>query len=160
MESTSGRAAHSEVYLPANTGPGEPEQSGASQPVAGGHETILVVEDEAPVRQTLRTCLQLYGYRVLEAETGSQALEIWKQQGGRIDLLFTDMIMPEGMTGLQLAERLWREAPALKVIISSGYHAKTARLPDEESARIRYLAKPYEVPTLASTVRAFLDEKG
>ena len=149
-----------EIYLPACAGPDGVESPAAQQPVAGGHETILVVEDESAVRKTVRMCLLRYGYRVLEAETGVQALEIWQRDGERIDLLLTDMIMPEGLTGLQLAERLRAMNPALKVIIASGYHLESEPPPDARPNGFRYLAKPFEATTLVAAVRALLDNEG
>ena len=161
VRSAVGQGSSFEIFLPASSAPRSKEHPAAPPQIAGGHETILLVEDEAPVRHTFRIGLQRLGYRVLEAETGIQALELWEQHRGRIDLLFTDMIMPEGMTGLQLAERLRAKDPALKVIIASGYGSRAAGTlsPDAKSAGIRYLAKPFEIMTLAATVRTSLDEK-
>ena len=82
-----------------------------------------------------------------------------KQHAGRIDLLFTDMVMPEEMTGLELAEQLRQTQANLKVIISSGYNVEMTAL-DEAAARgIVGLTKPYQVETLAATVRKCLDQK-
>jgi len=161
VRSAVGQGSSFEVFLPASTAPRSKEHPAAPPQIAGGHETVLLVEDEAPVRHTFRIGLQRLGYRVLEAETGIQALELWEHHRERIDLLFTDMIMPEGMTGLQLAERLRAKDPALKVIIASGYGSRAAGTlsPDAKSAGIRYLAKPFEIMTLAATVRTSLDEK-
>ncbi len=159
VRSAVGQGSSFEVFLPAAAGPGVKESREAILPVAGGGETILLVEDDAAVRQTIRDCLRLYGYRILESDTGAVALERWEQEGGRIDLLFTDMIMPGGMTGLQLAERLRARKPALKVILASGYDPEIARPPDALLTGVHYLAKPFEGLTLAAAVRALLDEK-
>ena len=157
VRSAVGKGSTFEVFLPASLTPDGIGSRPACPPVAGGHEIILLVEDEAAVRQIIRACLQRYGYRIVEAESGIKALEIWEEQAGRIDLLFTDMIMPEGLNGLQLAERLRAKKPALKVIIASGYNAEKTQPPDANSVGFRYLGKPFEVQTLAATVRAALD---
>jgi CheY-like chemotaxis protein len=101
--------------------------------------------------------LQRSGYQVVQATTGQQALEAWTDQGANIDLLLTDLVMPEGLTGLELAQRLRREKPGLKVIIMSGYllDQTLEALPARE--KILYLPKPFESATLAKFVRACLD---
>jgi len=86
-----------------------------------GSETILVVEDEASVRDVVVEVLRSHGYQTLVADSGPQALERWKQHDGKIHLLLTDLVMPGGLTGREVGERLLAEDPALKVIYSSGY---------------------------------------
>ena len=146
------------VYLPASTvevsEPAAP-QAGAGLP--GGPETILVVEDDESVRRMVARVLKGRGYRVLEAANGVEALRLWKGRRAPIDLLFTDMVMPEGVSGLELCERLRAERPELKVIISSGYsdHLAAGGLAGRED--IAYLPKPCAPDTLATTVRACLD---
>jgi PAS domain S-box-containing protein len=124
---------------------------------AGGTETILLVEDDSSVRRMASQTLGRLGYRVLEAGNGVEALERWDEHAGAIDLLLTDLVMPEQITGVELAERLRRLRPGLKVVISSGYSADHAgrqtRLPDG----IEFLSKPYRVGDLAAAVRRCLD---
>ena len=71
----------------------------------GGNETILVVEDEVALRRLVSRSLRLMGYAVFEAENGQSAIRLWQEQNGKFDLLFSDMVMPEGLTGLDLAEK-------------------------------------------------------
>ena len=91
------------------------------QPVRGGKESILLVEDEAAVRHLFRVILQRKGYEVFEAESGVAGLQVWKEHQSKIQLLVTDMVMPEGISGRELAEQLQQEKPSLKVIYCSGY---------------------------------------
>jgi CheY-like chemotaxis protein len=123
-----------------------------------GNETILVVEDEAAVRRMAVMSLQWFGYRVLEAANGPEALRLWEQHRSEIDLLFTDMVMPEGMTGLDLAGKLRAAKDGLKVVVSSGYSVDIANSGIPAGAGIAYLAKPYEVKVLVAMVRKCLDQ--
>jgi CheY-like chemotaxis protein len=100
--------------------------------------------------------LQRAGYRVIEASSGQQALEAWSEHPS-IDLLLTDMIMPEGLTGLDLAQRLRRQKPGLKVIIMSGYVSPDASQAIASDDGIVYLPKPFENATLTKVVRQRLD---
>ena len=86
-------------------------------------------------------------------------MTLWQAHGAQIDLLLADMVMPEGMTGLELAEQLRACKPGLKVIISSGYSAEIVRAGVPEKADMVYLPKPYETRRLAEVVRACLDQK-
>jgi len=122
-----------------------------------GHETILLVEDEMALRELARIVLEDYNYRILEAGSGVQALKVWEEHKEEIDMLLTDMVMPEGMTGRDLAEKLQAEKPKLKVLYSSGYSPDVVggyfKLPENS----RFLAKPYQPPILAQAVRECLD---
>ena len=93
----------------------------AQRTVAGGHETILVAEDDPALRRLALQVLRRCGYRVFEARTGQEALSLWELHAGEIDLLLTDMVMPEGINGRELAERLRRDKDHLPVIYTSGY---------------------------------------
>ena len=84
-----------------------------------GNETILVVEDEPVLRDMANMILQECGYKVLEAASGHEALSVWERHRDSIQLLLTDMVMPEGMTGKELAEKLTRAKPDLKVVFTS-----------------------------------------
>ena len=123
-----------------------------------GDETILIVEDEAAVRRMAVMSLQWFGYHVLEAANGPEALRQWEQQRAEIALLFTDMVMPEGMTGLDLAKQLREANGSLKVIISSGYSVDIANSGIPAGSGIAYLSKPYEVKSLVAMVRKCLDQ--
>jgi PAS domain S-box-containing protein len=121
----------------------------------GGKETILLVEDEPEVREFVSEVLRGYDYNVIQAASGPGALRVWDEHKGRIDLLLTDMIMPEGMTGRDLAAHLRQRKPDLKVIYSSGY--SSAGRSDAAQGETAFLAKPYHPPELAHMVRQCLD---
>jgi CheY-like chemotaxis protein len=130
---------------------------GAAPPTPRGHETILVVEDEDGVRALVIKVLENLGYRLLQAQSGPRAVEVWREHESTIDMLITDVVMPDGMNGFELAERLRRTRPLLKVIFTSGYLADVSR--DDFPARETdaYLAKPFSLPDLARLVRRTLD---
>jgi PAS domain S-box-containing protein len=127
-----------------------------STPAPRGRETILVVEDEAGVRALVLKLLQDLGYRVLQAQSGPHALDVWRQQGDEVQLLITDIVMPDGMNGVELAERLRRNRPELKVIYTSGYLADLSR-EDITRHSDAYIAKPFSLMELARLVRRTLD---
>jgi PAS domain S-box-containing protein len=159
VESELGKGSTFKVFLPASSGalPGaRPVAQGA---MFGGHETVLLVEDEEGVRRGVRQVLGLLGYRVLEAANGEAALKLWQEHFGHIDLLFSDMVMPGGFTGLDLAEKFRAQQPGLKVIISSGYNTEMGG-PDRLAAEgIVYLQKPYELAAMSGIIRECLDKK-
>ena len=123
----------------------------------GGDETILVVEDEPSLRELVEEVLRKKGYTVLEAATGVQALRVWQHHKDQIDLLLTDMMMPEGVSGRELAEKVLAEKPELKVIYSSGYSLDTISPGFMLKEGSNYLQKPYNPDTLIRTVRNRLD---
>ncbi|MEW6160566.1 MAG: response regulator, partial [Verrucomicrobiota bacterium] len=112
------------------------------------------VEDEAAVREMACMVLERIGYRVLTAANGPAALEMRRQFTEPIPLLITDMIMPGGMTGLELAECMRLETPELKVLCTSGYSEALFRA---QTDAIRFLQKPYHPQQLAEAVRATLE---
>jgi two-component system cell cycle sensor histidine kinase/response regulator CckA len=122
-------------------------------------KTILVVEDESPLRSLVQSILRRSGYCVMDAANGVEALQVWEKNRGEFDLLLTDMVMPEGMSGRELAAKLQAQKPNLKVIYSSGYTLDLLG-PGVEglSDGVNFLQKPYRPQTLAQTVRACLEE--
>lgn len=159
-ESALGQGSTFRVYLPELDGSAPiTSTSSESTPMQGGTETILLVEDELPVRRVLALRLRKLGYTVFEAADGIEAFQIWTNQQPRIDLLFTDMVMPQGITGFDLAERLRKDKPALKVILSSGYSTETIKLTSLGDHGIRFLPKPYDGLKLARSVRDCLDDR-
>ncbi len=134
-----------------------PETQPTTQPLPGGTETILLVEDEPSVRKTVGNYLRQFGYRVIETTNGPEALSYWALHWKRIDLLFTDMVMPGGINGLQLTEKLRAAKPELKVIINSGYSADLVQQCDLASLRITFLPKPSLPDELVTAVRRCLD---
>jgi len=145
------------VFLPAREAPPLTRAASAAKPFSGGRDVILMVEDNKSLRMVTSQWLQRLGYQVLEAANGQEAMEYWNQQGGNVALLLTDMVMPGGMSGLELAEKLRVTNSALKVIITSGYSLEIAGRNLLKEAGIAHLAKPYEGPTLAAMVRQCLD---
>jgi two-component system cell cycle sensor histidine kinase/response regulator CckA len=145
------------VYLPESLKRVEAAEKLLSpQNVKGGSETILLVEDEPVLRELARVILSDYDYRVLEASCGVEALKVWEEHSGKIDLLLTDMVMPSGMTGRELADELKIRKPGLKVIYTSGYSAEVMGQ-DLGLRDIKFLQKPYPPPQLAQAVRECLD---
>jgi two-component system, cell cycle sensor histidine kinase and response regulator CckA len=152
------RGTRFDVYLPASTA--EPPSPGARPPAAlGGHETILVVEDEPGVRRVAEEALRRKGYRVLSARSGVEALRVWDEHGADIDLLFTDLVMPDGVGGQQLAATLRGRRPDLPVVFTSGYSNDFAGGGTALREGRNFLQKPYTLTSLAATLRACLDRQ-
>jgi PAS domain S-box-containing protein len=123
----------------------------------GGAETILLVEDDPSVRSLARGILSRYGYQVLEVDSGVAALEVWKQHQTRIDLLFTDIVMPGQISGLELSQQLLKDKPGVKIVYTSGY---TDEMLNEGSALRRtrnFVEKPYSPDVLLEKIRTALD---
>jgi two-component system, cell cycle sensor histidine kinase and response regulator CckA len=127
------------------------------KPVAGGSETVLVVEDQAEVRRFLIDCLRHYGYRVFGVGSGEAALELARRENGSIDALVSDMIMP-GISGREVAGTLRAANPDLRVLLVTGYSEETVEpLGAGPDPRMAILPKPVLPETLASTLRRLLD---
>jgi two-component system, cell cycle sensor histidine kinase and response regulator CckA len=131
-------------------------RSAGVAPLRKGTETVLVVEDEEPVRQLARVILERYGYSVIDADSGQAALDAWGRAGGAVDLLLTDLVMPGDLSGRTLAERLRAERPELKVIYMSG-HGNEILVERLGVAPRSFLAKPFELSDLVRMVRQSLD---
>ncbi len=158
VESQVGVGATFRIFLPANPrSESVSARTTADVKVRGGRETILLVEDDLALRGMAKIVLQRHGYRVLEAGTGVEALSVWEEHQGQIDLLLTDMVMPEGLTGRELTKQLLARKPGLKLIYSSGYSLDS----EGTSFRLReapgFLQKPYHPQKLAKAVRDVLD---
>jgi two-component system cell cycle sensor histidine kinase/response regulator CckA len=132
---------------------GEDESADAGEYV--GSETVLLVEDEDIVRELSRQVLESCGYDVIEASSGGEALEIYKGAGRKIDLLMTDMVMPE-IDGTELARRLDGLQPGLKVLFTSGYLEHSVQMNDLENGT-NFIQKPFTYEQLARTIRTILD---
>jgi PAS domain S-box-containing protein len=146
------------VFLPGSRPNLEPITSAMPELSREGNETILVAEDDETVRNVIHLSLQRLGYTVISAANGLEALKKWEQYGGVMDVLLADMVMPGGMTGLELAERLRSLKPRLKVIISSGYSLELVHPGGELDRSIRFLPKPYQPEALAKMIREMLGE--
>jgi CheY-like chemotaxis protein len=127
--------------------------------LATGTETILLAEDEPSLRDMVQEVLSMHGYRVLTASSGPAALEAWHREEQTIDLLLTDMVMPGGMMGTDVAAELRRSNPGLKVIFTTGYSPGLAAGDPALQDEMSFLAKPYSPNKLAEIVRQCLDRK-
>jgi two-component system cell cycle sensor histidine kinase/response regulator CckA len=136
----------------------EPEkvQNAPVETTSNGNITILVVEDEEMVREFVSEALSSLGYRILSAANGRSALEIWAEHQHEIDLLLTDVVMPDSISGRQLAHTLIVDKPDLKVIYTSGYSAELFGSDFEQEKEHIFLQKPYLPDRLAQTVAAHL----
>jgi len=134
-----------------------PPQRAHGAATTGGTETMLLVEDDPAVREFAVAVLRSKGYRVLQAGSGPEALEVWKWHSPRIALLVTDLVMPDGLSGIQLADRLRREKPALRVILTTGYPNDALGDKFQVPAGARLVPKPYKPQVLAQSVRDALD---
>ena len=160
VDSALGQGTTFRVYLPALAHQAlEPAGETATPPPCGGRQGILLVEDEARVRRAAGEILRAVGYRVHEAENGREALRLWAETGAAVDLLITDMMMPGGMTGLELKDHLRAANPGLPVILSSGYSAEIVQDGLPTDAGVTCLPKPYELQSLLAAVRASLDKR-
>jgi CheY-like chemotaxis protein len=160
VNSEPGKGSTFDVFFPASDKvPASTETEAASSaPVIGGSETILIVEDEPVLRSMARDILEECGYRILEASSGKEALDVWNQRADEIDLLLTDMVMPDGISGADLVEKLLAGHPGLKVVFTSGYTANEVNQKMLARTRASFLAKPYTHAELAKTVRDCLDQ--
>jgi DNA-binding NtrC family response regulator len=123
----------------------------------GRNETILFAEDEGALLTVGTQALTIFGYRVLAATNGVEALRLWNEHRNVIKLLVTDMKMPGGLSGLDLAKKIWEANPSLQVIITSGYSEEMVQDRTLGSSGYTFLSKPYDMKTLAKTVKECLD---
>lgn len=156
VDSEPGRGTTFTMYFPAVTVVAqEPPPDAESAARAAGQETILLVEDEPAVRRIIGAALRQFGYRVLEASTPSGACKLVEQHPERIDLLVSDVVMPE-MNGPALAQRLVGARPSLRVLFISG-HADVLAAPHAANhPNIDFLGKPFRASVLAEKVRSIL----
>ena len=150
-----------DLYFPAmEPGAAKAPTTEAARQVRGGTETILLVEDEAPVRLITKRVLETFGYKALESSSASEALTLWNQHKDEISLLLTDLVMPDGPTGRELAERLRADKPGLKVILMSGYSPDIAGKDTQFFTRTKtcFLQKPCSTRNLLEALRRCLDD--
>jgi two-component system cell cycle sensor histidine kinase/response regulator CckA len=156
VESQPGQGSEFTIYLPRYTG-SEPAVSTAERDVPrGGSETLLLVEDEDTVRASVRRLLEWHGYRVIEAGNGREALRIYEDNPEAIDLVLTDLVMPE-MGGYELVEQLRIRNPALRVVFMSGYTDRAVANDGSMQPATGFVEKPFTVDTLMRQLREVLD---
>jgi PAS domain S-box-containing protein len=149
-----------QIFLPACAERGGAlNMSSGEQRVIGGTETLLVVEDEAPLLKLMHHILGSYGYEVLGCSTGKAALDLWGEHRAKIDLLLTDMILPDGMAGPELAEILKSSKPAIKVVYTSGYNTEKLMKDFTLDHGANFIQKPFHARKLAETVYDCLNSK-
>lgn len=159
VESRLGQGSTFRVFLPASPQTESvPEREAPKETLRRGHETILLVEDDPKVRTAVGMGLRALGYRIHEVANGQEAMAFWREKALEVDLLFTDMVMPEGITGLELIERLQELKPGLKAIISSGYSSEMVHAGIPKDSGVIYLPKPYDTTQLSQAVRQCLDQ--
>jgi two-component system, cell cycle sensor histidine kinase and response regulator CckA len=139
--------------------PAQPQSKFLAATLYPGRETVLLAEDETVLRELARIVLKRCGYHVFEARSGTIALSLWKEHFTEIDLLVTDLLMPEGITGLELAGKLHAQKPALKVLYTSGSTFDELDKAWIREAATHFLHKPYTPRQLAAAVRSCLDSK-
>jgi len=153
--SEEGHGTTIKMYLPPGTGALVAAEATNALAVQGGHETILVVEDDKLVREYVLTQLHSLGYVTLDAANAAEALAL-VEAGNEFDLLFTDVIMPGAMNGRQLANELQRRRPGLKVLFTSGYTENAIIHHGRLDTGVMLLAKPYRKSDMAVMIRRAL----
>jgi len=158
VQSEVGRGTTFLVFIPSGAeNPVEPAPTAAAKVLPGGRETVLVVEDEESVCAFVSKVLRNHGYTVHAAQSGVEALALWPLIKPKVELLLTDLVMPGGVMGRDLAERLLAKEPDLKVIYSSGYSPGMAGKDLKLLEGRNFLPKPYDPPQLLRVIRDCLD---
>ena len=145
------------VYLPAATGPEEDTGLHAAEPVTGGRETILVAEDEPTVLKLITMILRHAGYTVLATADGHEALRVFEEYAGGIDLVLLDVMMP-GLSGNQVMEQIREKHHGVRFLFSSGYSESTIHADFVIQEKLHLIQKPYSKAALLREVRQVLDE--
>jgi len=157
IDSAPGRGTTIMLYLPLAAGAAEPEpQPHARGPFATGSERVLYVEDDSFVRRTVVEMLKGLGYRVATAADGPEALRLL-ESGEEVDLLFTDVVMPGGLGGRELADAAWKLRPGLRVLFTSGYTEDAIVHHGRLGSGASLLGKPFRLAELAAKLREVLD---
>jgi two-component system cell cycle sensor histidine kinase/response regulator CckA len=156
VDSVPGRGATFTLQFPRYYGAETPVGAAEQRMPEVGTETVLLVEDEAAVRASLRRLLELHGYSVLEARNGVEALKVFESHEGQVDLVLTDVVMPE-MGGLELVEQLRSGQPDLKVLIMSGYSERALTSNGSIPRGTGYLEKPFTAEVLMRRLREVLE---
>ncbi len=158
VQSEVGRGTAFRVDLPACERTAEAaEEAESPQSLLGRNEAVLLVEDEDSLRAVTAEAFLRHGYRVFKAVNGLDAIRLWKENQGGFDLLFTDMVMPGGMTGRELADRLRAEKPGLRVIICTGYSHESPLQGLDAGSRTTVIRKPFDITQLLQVARESID---
>ena len=159
LHSEQGQGTTVKIYLPRLLRAGTEEEPANEQPVPAGTgaETVLVVEDDDDVRALSVEVLRELGYRVLETHDAPSALRLLERQDGHVDLLFTDVVLPGGMTGAELVAQARALRPALKVLYTTGYARNAIVHQGRLDAGVALITKPFSYADLAARVREILD---
>ncbi len=159
VDSELGQGTIFRIYMPqVNNRKQQTLETPTGTPLPTGHETVLVVEDEAVVRNIAVRILGRQGYRVLQASDGAEALDVVANSSRPINLLVTDMVMP-GMSGKQVADQLLEQYPKLRVLYTSGYTSGEIVDHGVLAEGVNFLGKPYSPEDIAVRVREILDSK-
>ena len=162
VTSETGKGTHFDIYLPASKEESHSFNEKASveahkqeETCSESGSTILVIDDEATVRDFLVECLDMIGYSTCSASSAHEALEIYSQKSNDIDLVITDMAMPE-INGVELANKLYQMNPNVRIILSSGFDTEHIT-PDMPRAIVGFIQKPYKIPHLSATLEKALE---
>jgi len=158
MRSEVGQGTSVRIYLPRSKVDAVMPEPAANQPLCGGLETILVVEDEADVRDSTCAILSALGYEVLEAGDAAAAVALI-ETGRHIDLVFSDVIMPGPVSSLQLGDVLRRHLPDAQILYTSGYAEGVLAHEGKLNASVHLLQKPYHPDALSARIRHLLRKK-
>jgi signal transduction histidine kinase/ActR/RegA family two-component response regulator/HAMP domain-containing protein len=161
VTSQPGKGTRFHVYFPASDKVPEPEASAANAgaEVPQGTERVLVVEDEPALLEIARFMLEECGYEVCTANSGTEGLELWERSEHGFDLLLTDIVMPGGLSGLDLARRIRASHPGVRMLFTSGHALEEVQAELLAELQAGYLQKPYTLPRLAKAVRQQLDKE-
>ncbi len=157
-ESEEGKGTSFTLFFPLTVKTESGFESMGDISITGGDETILIVEDEPAVGRLMKNSLRRKGYKTLLTHSGKEALEIWDKEGDDVDLLFTDVVMPGGVSGWDLVKDLRERRPSLKVILTSGYSPEVAGAEMNLEKGQHYIQKPSPMKVLFQTIRECLDE--
>lgn len=157
-----GRGTTFRIYLPVSVEQSVSPDAHSEPKLApdlprGKYERILLVEDEQGVRDFTVSALRKYGYHPIVAENAAAAAQVFEQINGQVDLLFTDVVLPD-QTGLELADALRRKRPDLRLLLTSGYMDEKSRWPVIRERGYPFLQKPYPLDNLLKTIRKVLDQ--
>jgi two-component system cell cycle sensor histidine kinase/response regulator CckA len=166
VDSELGKGTAMRVYLPrfvegaveVDQDPVKLDRNAAEKPKdLTGRGTLLLVEDEDAVRSFAARALGTRGYEVLEASTGAEALEVFEEHKGKVDLVVSDVVMPE-MDGPALLKELRQKNPGIKIIFMSGYAEDAFKRSLDDNEEFGFLQKPFDLKTLATTVKSALED--